>query len=88
MHPEFATRENVSATRELPTAPSYSALTIAPLPAPPTPPPTLPPDGTQGHGYLAQVYEHRLIPSLYLDSGLVSPAAYKAVITSDQDTLT
>jgi hypothetical protein len=44
-------------------------------------------DGTQGHGYLAQAYEHRLIPSLYLDAGLVSPAAYKAAI-SDPDTLT
>jgi hypothetical protein len=44
-------------------------------------------DGTQGHGYLAQAYEHRLIPSLYLDAGLISPAAYKAAI-SDPDTLT
>jgi hypothetical protein len=55
----FAARENVSATRERPTAPS--ALTITPFPAPPTPPtlpprePSTPQDGTQGHGYLAQV---------------------------------
>jgi hypothetical protein len=29
-------------------------------------------DGTQGHGYLAQAYKHQLIPSLYLDAGLIS----------------
>jgi hypothetical protein len=44
-------------------------------------------DGTIGYGYMAQAHEHRLIPSLYLDSGVVSPAAYKTTVT-DPDTLT
>jgi hypothetical protein len=38
-------------------------------------------------GNLAQAFEHRYIPTLFLDSGCYTPAAYKASI-SDPDTLT
>jgi len=36
---------------------------------------------------MVQCFEHRLIPTLFLDSGCATPAAYKASV-SDPDTLT
>jgi len=37
--------------------------------------------------HMVQCFEHRLIPTLFLDSGCATPAAYKASV-SDPDTLT
>ena len=41
----------------------------------------------QSHGYLAQFYDHRYVPSLFLHSGCPAPVAYKTS-PSDPDTLT